>query len=73
MPCYGSGGRIMIGLGFRVVGPGRYTDLDGKNRGSFSVSGAMVRFIGGHLGGQVGATSLQPVLTIGAQAGCEPY
>jgi hypothetical protein len=64
----------MIGLGFRVVGPGRYTDLEGKNRGSFTVSGGMVRFSGGHLGGQTGRDLTSTgSFTIGAQAGCEPY
>lgn len=36
--CYGSGGRIMIGLGFNVTGPGRYTDLEGGNPGRFTVT-----------------------------------
>ena len=71
--CYGSGGRIMVGLGFKVTGPGRYTDLDGKNPGTFSVSGGGVSFRGGHLGGQSGRDLRNGYFRIGAQAACEPY
>ena len=72
--CYGSGGRIMIGLGFKVNGGGRYTDLDGKNPGTFSVAAGNVRFKGGHLDGQVGrALTEKGRFRIGAQASCEPF
>jgi hypothetical protein len=71
--CYGSGGRIMIGLGFKVTAPGRYTDLDGKNAGSFSISGGKVRFAGGHMAGQVGTMVGGNDFRIGLQARCEPY
>ncbi len=72
--CYGSGGRIMIGLGFKVLGGGRYTDLDGKNPGTISVAGGNVRFKGGHLGGQVGRElNAKGGFRIGAQASCEPF
>jgi len=52
--CAGSGGTILIGLGFRLQGNGTYTDLDGKNSGTVSYSGANITFAGGHLAGQVG-------------------
>lgn len=71
--CYGSGGRIMIGLGFKVTGPSRYTDLDGKNAGSFTLSSGQVRFAGGHLAGQVGTMVGGNDFRIGLQARCEPY
>jgi hypothetical protein len=71
--CYGSGGRIMIGLGFKVTGPGRYTDLDGGNAGRFTVSGGKVRFTGGHMDGQVGTMVGGNDFRIGMQARCEPY
>jgi hypothetical protein len=71
--CYGSGGRIMIGLGFKVLPDNRYTDLDGKNSGSFSVVGDTVRFRGGHLDGQTGRSLRGHSFTIGKQAECEPY
>jgi hypothetical protein len=71
--CYGSGGRPMIGLGFKVLAGGRYTDLDGKNPGSFTVSGSTVTFRGGHLDGQVGRDLNGANFRIGAQASCEPW
>jgi hypothetical protein len=71
--CYGVGGRIMIGLGFKVLPDNRYKDLDGKNSGSFSVVGDTVRFRGGHLDGQTGRNLRGHSFTIGKQAECEPY
>ena len=71
--CYGSGGRIMIGLGFKVTAAGRYTDLDGMNPGTYTVSGTNVTFKGGHLDGQTGRDLKDGKFTIGTLAGCEPY
>ena len=71
--CYGSGGRIMIGLGFKVLSGNRYTDLEGRNPGSFSVTGDTVKFRGGHLDGKTGRNLRGHSFTIGAQAECEPY
>lgn len=69
--CYGSGGQIMAGLGFKVTGPGRYSDLDGVTSGTFSVSGSNVTFRGGHLGGQTGRELTTNGFRIGNQATCE--
>jgi len=52
--CAGSGGRILIGLGFKLKADGSYTDLDGKTSGRAEFSGLSVRFVGGHLDGYVG-------------------
>ena len=52
--CAGSGGTILIGLGFKLNGDGSYTDLDGKTNGKVVFEGTNVRFVGGHLGGQTG-------------------
>jgi pyruvate/2-oxoglutarate dehydrogenase complex dihydrolipoamide acyltransferase (E2) component len=71
--CYGSGGRIMIGLGFKVTAPGRYTDLDGKNPGTYAIQGTNVVFRGGHLDGQTGRDLKDGKFTIGTLAGCEPF
>lgn len=71
--CYGSGGRIMIGLGFKVLAGNRYTDLEGGNRGTFVITGDTVKFRGGHLDGQTGRDLRSYNFTIGANAGCEPY
>ena len=71
--CYGVGGKVLIGLGFKVLPSSAYTDLDGKNRGSFSVAGGVVSFHGGHLGGQQGHDLYNGNFRIGAQASCEPF
>ena len=71
--CYGSGGRIMIGLGFKVLSGNRYTDLEGGNRGSFVNTGDTVKFRGGHLDGQTGRDLRDYSFTIGAKAQCEPF
>ena len=52
--CAGSGGRILIGLGFKLLADGTYTDLDGKTSGRVVYQGSTVSFVGGHLAGQVG-------------------
>ncbi|MBV9214838.1 MAG: hypothetical protein JO053_01575 [Acidobacteria bacterium] len=69
--CYGNGG-LLIGLGFKVLSGGRYTDLDGKGSGSFSISGDTVEFDGGHLDGQVGRNLHDYKFSI-KQADCEPF
>lgn len=54
--CVGSGGSILIGLGFRARADGTYTDLDNTTSGrlSYGANGSTVTFVGGHLDGQVG-------------------
>ena len=52
--CVGSGGSILIGLGFKLQANGTYTDLDGKSTGHVTYNGSNVTFVGGHLDGQVG-------------------
>ena len=71
--CYGSGGRIMIGLSFKLLPSGRYTDLDGGNPGQVVVQGGEVIFKGGHMDGQRGRELKGNSFRIGAQASCEPY
>jgi hypothetical protein len=70
--CYGSGGSILIGLGFKAQAGNRYTDLDGKEHGTFSISGDTVTFHGGHLDGQVG-TNLHDYKFNIHSASCEPF
>lgn len=69
--CYGSGLRILIGMGFRVSG-GRYKDLDGNGDGSVAIAGDKVNFTGGHLDGQQGR-EVQPngTFRIASMASCE--
>ena len=71
--CYGSGSRILAGAGFKVLGGGRYTDLDGQSRGTYTISGDKVIFNGGHLGGQTGYELNNGRFRIRTQAVCEPW
>jgi|GEM_PF-1155033 len=70
--CYGSGGRALIGLAFKVNANGTYTDLDNKNHGTYSVSGSKLIFKGGHLDGQVGHSVGGGRFNIGTTT-CEPF
>jgi len=70
--CYGSGGRALIGLGFKVNANGTYTDLDNKNHGTYSASGSTLTFKGGHLDGQIGHSVGGGRFNIGTTT-CEPY
>lgn len=71
--CYGSGQRVLIGLGFKLLAGGVYTDLDGKSRGRYAVVGETVRFTGGHLDGQAGRDIKDNGFTIGAMASCQKW
>lgn len=71
--CTGSGGRMMIGLGFKVTSGSRYTDLDGKRSGTFSISGGKITFRGGHLEGVTGRDLRDNWFTVGSAAQCGPY
>ena len=61
--CSGASG-ILIGLGFKVLSNGTYTDLDGKTSGSISYNGSNITFVGGHLAGQVGVNVQNNSFTI---------
>lgn len=71
--CTGSGGRMMIGLGFKVTSANRYTDLDGKSSGTFTISDGKITFRGGHLEGVTGRDLKDNWFTVGSQASCGPY
>jgi len=69
--CYGSGGSVLAGLGFKLLGGNSYTDLDGASRGSYAISGSTIAFTGGHLDGQTGRDLTAKGFRIGAMATCE--
>lgn len=71
--CYGSGGRPMIGLAFKVLPGGRYTDLDGKEKGRYVITGDKVVFKGGHMASIEGKNYKQGRFRAGSMASCEPY
>ena len=45
--CYGSGGQVLGGLGFKVLAGQCFTDLDDGNAGSYKIVGTEVIFSGG--------------------------
>lgn len=71
--CYGSGQRVLIGLGFKLLAGGAYTDLDNKSRGRYAIVGANIRFTGGHLAGQTGRDIKNNGFTIGAMVSCQKW
>lgn len=71
--CTGADGRMMIGLGFKVVSAGRYTDLDGKRGGTFIIAGGKITFSGGHLSSISGRDLKDNWFTVGAAASCGPF
>src|SRR5258708_13186514 len=50
--CYGSGGRLLIGLGFKVPANGTYTDLDRKSKSPFTIQSCAITFHRTHHHGQ---------------------
>ena len=71
--CTGSGGRMMIGLGFKVTSRNRYTDLDGKRSGTFAIADGKITFRGGHLEGVTGRDLKDNWFVVGSQASCGPF
>ena len=71
--CYGSGGQILAGFGFKTLTGGHYTDLEDTNAGTYVVAGDIVTFNGGSLDGTVGRELKNGSFRIGVQASCEPW
>ncbi len=71
--CYGAGGELLAGLGFKVLDASHYNDLDGNTPGTFAINGDMVAFHGGSLDGQMGRDLKDQKFTLGSGIGCEPF
>ncbi len=69
----GSGGRLLIGLGFKVPANGTYTDLDRKSKGAFTIQSGVITFHGGHLDGQTGRNLHGNKFVLGSMVSCEPF
>jgi hypothetical protein len=73
--CYGTGSRLMAGMGFHLKPGGKYYDVDGKRGGSYDydAGAGTIKFRGGFLDGQaaknVGASGFQ----ISSTVSCEPW
>ena len=71
--CYGSGGQILAGFGFKALPGGHYTDLEDANAGTYVIAGDIVTFSGGSLDGTEGRELKNGNFRIGLQASCEPW
>jgi hypothetical protein len=70
--CYGSGGRLLIGLGFIAQANGVYTDLDRKTRGSYTIQGGTITFRGGHLDKMIGENYRNNTFELSGTS-CQPF
>lgn len=73
--CYGTGGRMMTGMGFELDADGSYTDLDGERGGDWEhdKGAATITFSGGYLDGQRGTGVTAEGFAITGTVSCEPY
>lgn len=72
--CYGTMGRMMTGMGFRLSGS-RYVDLDGRRGGSYvyNAGAGTIRFNGGFLDGQTGSGVTNAGFQVSSTVNCEPW
>lgn len=73
--CYGTGGRMMTGMGFILLSNGKYYDLDKKRGGSYSYNAQQgtIQFTGGFLSGQKGTGVRQTGFKLSNTVNAEPY
>jgi hypothetical protein len=73
--CYGTGGRVMAGMGFKLKSGGKYNDLDGTRAGTytFNATAATIAFHGGFLDGQVGRNVHTAGFQLSQTVNCEPW
>jgi len=73
--CYGTGGRLMAGMGFILGRAGKYTDTDGARGGSYTYNGgtSTIAFRDGFLGGQTGRNFRNNNFHLSATVTCEPW
>lgn len=72
---YGTGGQLLIGLGFILKADGTYTNLEGKEGGKYvhDTAAATVTFKGGFLDGEVGTNVKLSGFKLSNTISCEPY
>lgn len=73
--CYGTGGRLMAGMGFHLKAGGAYNDGDGRRGGTYGydTSRATISFRGGFLDGQTGRNVQSSGFELSATVRCEPW
>jgi hypothetical protein len=73
--CYGTGGRLMAGMGFHLQADGSYLDGDRKKSGRYANNKAAgtITFQGGFLDGQVGRGLKGQSFQLSNTVSCEPW
>jgi hypothetical protein len=73
--CYGTGSRLMAGMGFTLKPNGTYTDIDNKRGGTYTYNAqkATISFNGGFLSGQVGKNVTQAGFQLSNTVTAEPW
>ena len=73
--CYGTGGRIMAGMGIVLKANGAYEDLDRARKGSYvhNAAAATLFFKGGFLDGQTGRNVKMTGFALSETVNCEPW
>lgn len=72
---YGTGGRLLVGLGFVLKEGGMYHDLDGQRGGryAYDATAATITFQGGFMDGQVGRAVTVTGFQLSPTIRCEPW
>ena len=73
--CYGTGNKLMAGMGFTLKANGVYVDLDNKRGGTYTYNAqnATITFKGGFLSGQVGKEVKLTGFKISNTVNAEPW
>jgi len=73
--CYGTGGRLMTGMGFQLEANGGYVDLDKKRAGRYThdKTAGTIAFQGGFLDGQTGRDIKGQSFNLSRTVSCEPW
>lgn len=73
--CYGTGGRLMAGMGFHLQADGGYVDSDKKRAGRYTHNKAAgtIAFQGGFLDGQTGRGLKGQSFDLSNTVSCEPW
>jgi hypothetical protein len=73
--CYGTGGRLMAGMGFVLDRSGKYHDTQGARGGSYAYNAgsSTINFRGGFLSGQIGRNVTSGDMQISSTVNCQPW
>jgi len=73
--CYGTGNRIMAGMGFTLLAGGKYYDGDRQRGGAYvyNATAGTITFVGGFLGGQKGTGVTLKGFNLSSTVFAEPW